>query len=185
MTKTRLAFLAGICLFTWPKAEAALLTFDANLTVAQTVPSSGCTFNGAPCFGTATLTLDTTTDAFSMSMMYTTGSVLNLHLDDGAPGTNGPTEVFLLSSLSVPCGSAGTFCRNILITDGFSIPSGNVSDLIAGNDYIVATAISSSPDGSGQIRGQLQPVPEPSSLTLMVFGTLAFAAALLVNRGIL
>jgi hypothetical protein len=177
-----LLLFAGICVFTLPIARASLLTFTANLTVPQTVPPSGCTFNSSPCFGTATLIFDTVTDDLSMSMTYTTGQELNLHIDDGVPGTNGPTEVFLLGDLSVSCG-VGTFCRNILMTYGFSVPSSNVSDLIAGNDYIVATTVSSSPDGSGQIRGQLlQSAPEPNSLTMLVFMTLVLASAGLFGK---
>lgn len=175
MTKTRLLFFAGICIFTWSTAQASLLTFTANLTPEQTAPPSGCTYNGDPCFGTATLVVDTSTDALSLLMTYTVGAAWNLHLDDGAPGTNGPTEVFLRGDLAVPCG-VGTFCRDISMTDGFSLPSSNLSDLIAGKDYIVVTEISTSPDGSGLIRGQLQQVPEPSSLTLVLL-VLALAAA--------
>jgi hypothetical protein len=180
MTKIRVLFFAGICIFTWSTAQASLLTFTANLTPAQTAPPSGCTFNGAPCFGTATLVVDTNTDALSLLMTYTVGAAWNLHVDDGTPGTNGPTEVFLRGDLAVPCG-VGTFCRDISMTDGFSLPSSNLSDLIAGNDYIVVTEISSSPDGSGLIRGQLQQAPEPGSLTLVLL-VLALAVAAFTVR---
>jgi hypothetical protein len=74
MTKMRSLFLWGICMFTLSKAEASLLYCFANLTDSQVVLPSTCTFDGAPCFGTVTLTLITATDAFRMSLIYTTGN---------------------------------------------------------------------------------------------------------------
>jgi hypothetical protein len=171
--KIRPLVLAAIGVLTWSKAEAALLTFTSDLTVAETSPSSGCTFNSAPCFGSATITVDTVTGDLSMAMTYTVGPAWNIHLDDGAPGTNGPTETYLRGDLAVACGT-GTFCRNILMTDGFAIPLANLPDLIAGDDYLVITTVSTSQDGPGLIRGQLQAAPEPGSLGLM---SLAIAAS--------
>ena len=155
-------------------AQASLLTFTASLTPGQTTPPSGCTFNGAPCSGTAVFTVDTVTFDIALSMQYTVGAAWNLHLNDGAPGINGPTEIFLRGDMSTACGT-GTFCRTILFTDGFVLPSNNLSDLIAGNDYILVTQATGDPDGPGLIRGQLQAVPEPGSISMLF---MAFAVGL-------
>jgi hypothetical protein len=72
--KTRLLFFAALSAGTWSHAQAKLLTFTANLTTTQTVPPSNCSVDRAPCFGTATLIVDTTTGAFSLTLKYTTGA---------------------------------------------------------------------------------------------------------------
>ena len=134
--KTRLLFLAvlsaGIC----TQAQAALLTFTANLTTAQTVPPSDCFVDNAPCYGTATLVVDTVTGVFSLNLKYTAPFVGSMHIDRGAPGTNGKILVFLKGPQAVSCGSR-TWCRDIQMTDDFSIPVQNIQDLLAGRGYIV------------------------------------------------
>jgi hypothetical protein len=165
----RMMFIA-VCFGAFSTANASLLTFTASLTPDLTVPPSGCVFNGVPCSGTALLTIDTTTLAISLSMQYTVGAARNIHLNDGAPGTNGLTQIFLRGDLATPCGT-GTFCRDIAMTDGFSLPVSNLSDLIAGNDYILVTQLSSDPDSPGLIRGQLQAVPEPKSDLMIIISS--------------
>jgi hypothetical protein len=105
------------------------------------------------------LWLDTETGAFSLSLKYITGKVGAMHIDHGEPGSNGKIAALLAGSKSVTCGD-GTWCRDILITDGFVVPLKNISAMIAGEDYIVVFGKTpvpeSSPDGQGAIRGQLK-----------------------------
>jgi|HubBroStandDraft_6_1064221.scaffolds.fasta_scaffold125735_2 hypothetical protein len=161
---TRLISTVCSCamVFACPLVQAEILKFTANLTTTQTVPPSDCVFENNPCSGTATLTVDTLSGSFSMSLTYTTGRVGAMHLDLGAPGTNGTIQVLLEGSKSVPLGN-GTWRREVLMSDGLSIPVKNMTDLIAGNDYIVifpSTPVTRrSPDLAGALRGQLRLVP--------------------------
>lgn len=157
--RARLLVLAALS--TGLNAQSKLLTFTANLTTTQTVPPSNCSVDQAACHGTATLVVETTTGAFSLNLKYTGAALGAMHLDLGDPGMNGKIQLLLDGSKAVSCGTH-TWCRDILMTDGYSIPMENLPDLTAGRDYLVVFSSTprpiKNPDGPGAIRGQLQPV---------------------------
>ncbi len=159
--RARLLVLAALSAGTCLNAQSKLLTFTANLATTQTVPPSNCSVDQAACYGSATLVVDTATGAFSLNLKYTGAALGAMHLDLGDPGTNGKIQVMLEGSKAVSCGTH-TWCRDILMTDGYIIPMQNIPDLTAGRDYLVVFSSTprpiKNPDGPGAIRGQLQPV---------------------------
>jgi len=148
--------LVGACLL-GASASAAILSFEANLDGLQEVPP-----NASPGFGQVDLTLDTT----SGFVTITTGTYQDLlggatavTLSDAAIGVNGPNALVL--TLDTPAATSGTF------SGGGTITGGQVTDMINTNTYI---NIRSNVFPSGEIRGQLFVVPEPSSLLLACGG---------------
>ena len=146
----------GACLL-GVSASAAILTFEANLDGLQEVPP-----NASPAFGQADLTLDTVSGLVTI----TTGTYQDLlggatvvTLNDAAIGFNGPIALAL--TLDTPGAATGTFSGSGTIT------AGQVTDMIATNTYI---NIRSQVFPSGEIRGQLFVVPEPSSVLLACSG---------------
>jgi hypothetical protein len=127
-------------------------SFEANLDGLQEVPP-----NASPAFGLGDFSLSGTT--FSV----TTGSYQDLL--DAAPGVNGPV-VFSLT-LDSPGTTTGTFSGSGTLT------AGQIADLNSGNLYV---NIHSTVFPGGEIRGQLEPVPEPATMALMGAGSLALLA---------
>jgi len=147
-------------------ASAATLTFEANLDGLQEVPP-----NASPAFGMGELTLDTV----SGFVTITTGTYQDLlggatavTINDAAIGANGP--IILTVTLDTPGAATGTFSGSGTLT------AGQVTDMIDTNTYI---NIRSQVYPSGEIRGQLFLVPEPSSVLLACIG---LAALFVVRR---
>jgi hypothetical protein len=152
--------LIGACLL-GASASAAILTFEANLDGLQEAPP-----NASPGFGQADLTLDTV----SGLMTITSGTYQDLlggatvvTLNDAALGVNGPISWVL--TLDTPGAATGTFSGGGVITNPVTV----VADMIATNTYI---NIRSNVFPSGEIRGQLFMVPEPSTVMLACTGIL-------------
>jgi CHRD domain/PEP-CTERM motif len=145
--------LIGICLL-GASASAAILTFEANLDGLQELPP-----NASPGFGFAELTLDTVSGFVAITNNGTYQDLLGnstvVTLNDAMIGSNGATIVSL--TLDSPGTTTGTFSGSGTIT------AGQVTDMINTNTYI---NIRSNVFPSGEIRGQLYVVPEPSSLLL-------------------
>jgi len=138
-------------------------SYDANLDPFQEVPP-----HNTPGYGSADLTLSGTT----LSITASTGIYADLlagatvvRLQDAAVGANGPT-VFTLT-LDTPGNTSGTFSGSGTLT------AGQITDLNAGNLYL---NIADSVFPSGEIRGQIAAVPEPSTLALVASGSLALLA---------
>jgi hypothetical protein len=148
--------LIGACLL-GASASAAILTFEANLDGLQEVPP-----NASPGFGFGELTLDTVTGFVTItnsSYQDLLGNSTAVTLNDAQIGSNGVT--ILVLTLDNPGVTTGTFSGSGTIT------AGQVTDMIATNTYI---NIRSNVFPSGEIRGQLFVVPEPSSLLLACTG---------------
>jgi len=148
--------LIGVCLL-GASASAAILTFEANLDPLQEVPPQNI-----PGFGFAELTLDTVTGFVTLTnstYQDLVGNSTAVTLNDAAIGSNGPIALTL--TLDAPGTTTGTFSGSGTIT------AGQVTDMIATNTYI---NIRSNVFPSGEIRGQLYVVPEPSSLLLACSG---------------
>ena len=133
-------------------------TFDANLDPFQEVPP-----HNTPGYGSADLTFSGTT------LSVTTGSGLYADLlagatavtiNDAAVGSNGP--VVLTLTLDTPGNTSGTFSGSGTLT------TGQITDLNNGNLYV---NIRDSVFPSGEIRGQIRDVPEPSAWALVLSGS--------------
>jgi hypothetical protein len=155
--KTLLILAAIFCGTTAVQAQ----TFEANLDGFQVVPP-----NASPGFGFGEFTLTGTT------FTVTTGSYQDLlggssviTLNDAPVGTSGASIAQLtLDSIG---STSGTFSGSVTLT------SGQITDLNAGNLYV---NLRTSVFPSGEIRGQIEAAPEPSTWALMLggLGVLAF-----------
>ena len=138
-------------------ASADILTFEANLDPFQEVPP-----HNTPGFGYAELTLDTVSGFLTLSnstYQDLLGGATAVTLNDAPIGSNGVN--ILVLTLDTPAATSGTFSGSGTIT------AGQVTDMINTNTYI---NIRSNVFPSGEIRGQLYVVPEPSSMLLACGG---------------
>jgi hypothetical protein len=172
MCRNRLLLLAvavaAFCIAS-PVMADIMMHFDANLDPFQEVPP-----HNTPGYGSADATLDVNTGAFSIDAG--TGLYADLlagatvvRLQDAAVGANGPTISLL--NLDTVGNTSGTFSGSA----SPMLTGTQISDLEHGNGYI---NIADSVFPSGEIRGQLFPTPEPSSIVLAgiaAIGLLAFA----------
>ncbi len=154
--------LVGACLFC-SGASAAILQFEANLDGLQEVPP-----NASPAFGLANFSFDTTTSNLTVTTgtyQDLLGGATSVLLNDAAPGFNGPLIGAL--TLDTPAATTGTFSGSAVLN------ATQISDLLAMNVYV---NIRSQVFPSGEIRGQLFAVPEPSSVVLAGLGLLGLVS---------
>ena len=149
--------LTGACL-TLCTARADVLTFEAYMDPSQEIPP-----HNTPGYGDATLTLDTTSGFVTNvngSFSDLLAGATRVSLNDAGYGTNGPT-IFTFSLDGSAGLTSGTF-------GGYgTLTSGQITDMLNSNTYI---NISDSVYPSGEIRGQLILVPEPSTVALACLG---------------
>jgi hypothetical protein len=135
-----------------------------------------------PSFGTFDLTLNedgaSGTFEFKLSVSSIENPLTLSHIHSGAAGTNGPTEQLLFDLTDVPIEITGD---HIVFSGVFENPSLGLGlmDCAARGvgticDYYVNVATAVFPDG--ELRGQLQVVPEPSTLLLLLAGISAVSA---------
>ena len=139
-------------------------SFTANLDPFQEVPS-----HNTPGYGSADFTLSGTTLSVDVSTgMYADllAGATTVRLQDAAVGANGPTVGLL--TLDTPGNTSGTFSGSVT-----GLTGQQVTDLMNGNLYV---NIADSVFPSGEIRGQLEVVPEPSTLALVGAGVLGLLA---------
>ena len=135
-------------------SPAAMVTFFANLDGLQEVPP-----NASPATGFSTVLLDTDTNSITVNLEFQ--GLLGIQT---AAHKAGPVRVPL------PLGNFVGFAA--VITDSVE------AAMLAGNTYV---NVHSNLFPGGEIRGQLQAIPEPSSFALAGLG---FAAAMLLRRRI-
>lgn len=138
-----------------------LIFFEAPLNGAQSgVPSS-------PGTGFAWGSVDINSFLFTLDYTFTgmLAPQTAAHIHRGAPGVNGPVVI-----------GAPTFQLGSPIHYTTTINAGLLNDLVAGNLYL---NIHSEAFRGGEIRGQLMPVPEPTTYALA--GT-ALLGLLVIHR---
>ena len=150
-------------------ANAAVVTIGPfGLDGSQEVGAPAQILTGS---GTATLTLDTATGAFSLAYSFSglTGTVTVAHFHQAAAGVNGPV-VYWLAANGAPNNLPTTLMNPALpggVTSATGVGTGTfsaglVNAALAGNLYI---NIHSTARGAGEIRGQV--VPTPGALALV------------------
>jgi hypothetical protein len=135
-------------------------TFEADLAGYQEVPP-----NSSPGYGDAEFSLSgTTLTVITGSYTDLLGNSSTVRLADAAAGKNGATAyAFTLTS---PGTTSGTFTGS-----DTALTAQQITDLYAGDLYV---NITSTVYPSGEIRGQLELVPEPETIYLIGAGALAF-----------
>ena len=142
-------------LFVAIRASADVIMLQANLDPLQEVPP-----HNTPGYGDADFTLDSN----SLLLSVTSGAYADLLagatsviIADAAVGSNGPTQFSLTlntyGNTTGTFGGSGTLASNTIYNDA-----------IAGNLYV---NVRDSVYPSGEIRGQLEVVPEPASLSIL------------------
>ncbi len=141
------------------RCAQAQTMFSADLAGIQEVPP-----NSSPGYGDADFSFSgTTLTITSASYADLLGNSSTIRLCDAAVGSNGPT-IFTFT-LTSPGTTSGTFTGS-----DTALTAGQISDLDSGNLYVNLT---SNVYPSGEIRGQLEAVPEPSTLAFIGAGSLA------------
>ncbi|HEY4313073.1 MAG TPA: CHRD domain-containing protein [Pirellulales bacterium] len=155
-----LVFVVLVC-----NVNASGMNMDAFPDGLHQVPP-----NASPALGEVHGFLNTTLSTFSIQAgdgIYSNllAGALTVTLNDGAPGTTGP--VIGTFTLDSPGTTSGTFQGTVPLT------AQQVLDMSAGITYI---NITDSLFPGGEIRGELQVLPEPSALVLAGLGVLALLA---------
>jgi hypothetical protein len=151
--------LLGAC-FLISTARADILTFGVVLDGFQEIPP-----NSNPGVGDAELTLDTSSGYVNIATNG--GSYQDLVGNSSAVSINGPAgygtnaAVILALTLASPGTQSGLFSGN------GTLSSANITAMINTNTYI---NIRSNVYPSGEIRGQIVLVPEPTSVALVCLG---------------
>ena len=154
MKMTILTLLIGVALSTG--VASAQTTFQAFLSGLSENPPNASPATG---FGTVVLNLAQTLITVDENWSGLVAPASASHIHTGAPGVNGPVTFALTG---VPAATSGA-----IPTQVFAITPAQVASLFGGNMYF---NIHDSTFPSGEIRGQLQVVPEPSTLALVGLG---------------
>jgi hypothetical protein len=152
--KTFFAIMAAASSLVLAQAQ---IQYNLTLSSREEVPVNNSTAIGV---GTLTLNLNNTL-SYNISYSGLTGDWTASHIHAGAlPGAN--------ASVLFPFNNTPTTTRSGVLsgtTPAFS--ASQLSDLLSGRDYV---NIHSTVFPGGEIRAQIQAVPEPSTLALLALG---------------
>jgi hypothetical protein len=152
------ALILGALLFAAPSAHAdPILVFQAFLSGANENPPNATTGSG---YGTVTLNQAMTSFDVDLTWTGLTGPASAGHIHGPAPvGTNAA----VIFPFNIVSGTSGHF------TGTFAI---NAQQLGWLNDGLLYMNLHTAQFPAGEIRGQLTPTPEPTSLILLSTGLL-------------
>jgi len=143
-------------------APAVTLQFAANLTGAQEVVPSGSRVTS-----TITISVDDSTGVITsgsgtLSQAFST-AITGFHIHEAPIGVNGGVKVDI---------GPGAFSGTNIVFSGQVIPAATYAAMKLGNTYF---NIHTSQFGGGEIRGQIEAVPEPATLAGVALGLAALA----------
>jgi CHRD domain/PEP-CTERM motif len=140
------------------QAQTTLIAF---LSGAQEAPTPRVT----PAFGNGTVILNAARTQITVSLTFSglLAPFTVSHIHEGAFGVSGPVRFDF--GPQVVLGPGGT--SGVLTNAVFNVTEAQVTALLAGNMYF---NVHSSTFPAGEIRGQLNVVPEPASMALMATG---------------
>jgi hypothetical protein len=174
-------------------AKADQIVFTATLTGAQEVPPTG-----SPGIGSALVTIDTVTNAMTVNVSFagllSPTTIAHIHCCAGPGGIAIPATT-VPSFPGFPVGvTTGTYLQTFDLTlassynPAFIAASGGtvagaqaafIAGLLNGQAYF---NIHTQQFPGGEIRGQLQAVPEPATLLLLTSGVVGVVGALRKRR---
>jgi hypothetical protein len=160
LTRTVRRTLALAAVLALPMAAHAQTTFVSFLNGAQEVPP-----RATPAFGNGTVILNAAKTQISVTLSFQglTAPLTVAHIHQGAVGVNGPVVIDIASAFTLTNGGTAGTMTNVI----FAITAPQVTALEAGLLYF---NIHTSTFPGGEIRGQINVVPEPASMVLMATG---------------
>jgi hypothetical protein len=182
------AFAAGVLFLGSISAQAAPILYTATLSGLNEVPA-----NASPGTGFTSVTIDLTANTLRVQIDFSglLGTTTNAHIHAAAsPGSNAGVATRTPSFLNFPSGVtsgsydmtydmtlASTFNAAYITTHG-GTPAGAAAALAAamaaGQAYV---NVHSTLFPGGELRGNLQAVPEPATLAMAGLGVLGVLAA--------
>lgn len=194
MNRTALALLTAASLsFPAASANANIITFSGNLTGTQEVPP-----NASPGTGLAVITIDDVLHTMQVDVVWANllspTTIAHIHCC-APPGSTAIPATGVPTFPGFPAGTtSGTFSALFdlddagMINPAFVTANGGttaaafdafLTGMLAGNAYF---NIHTQQFGPGEIRGQLAPVPEPSTWGMLLLGFAAVGLTFRRNR---
>ena len=159
LCKAAAVVAAGVAGSTSVQAQTSFVSF---LNGAQEAPTPVVT----PAFGNGTVLLNAAQNQITINLRFEglLAGVTVAHIHNGAVGVGGPVilDILGLIDFSARDLTAGTIFNRIL-----TVTPMQANVLLAGNGYF---NIHTSRNPGGEIRGQINVVPEPSTYLLMATG---------------
>lgn len=178
MRKLLIPVVLVLALMSVQSRVSAVTIFGATLTGSQEVPP-----NASTATGTGLFILNDAQTELTFNITYAGligGNFTAAHFHAPAPpGVNAGVVRGLSAAETGPAGTSGVMSGIWRSTDAQALSALRVSQLFAGTVYF---NIHNAQFPGGEIRGQLQQVPEPTTLTLLLVGAAGLVAVRMRKR---
>lgn len=165
MSNSRLAAVALAAALLPFAASATTKVYSFNLDAGQEVPAVA-----SPAAGSFQLTVDdvANTISFGFAAFNLQGAVVGAHIHEAAAGMSGDVKYNLLANVDMSGTVFGT--PNSFGFSGINKGVGALAGEINEAPWMYYVNVHTTAFGGGEIRGQLAPIPEPSTYALLAIG---------------